>query len=138
MEDFDRVLQINLRGPYSAFGPPYLYFGRQEAGRGRFSPERPIMGGLVGQSGRSAYGVAKAGLVNLARTVSMEVGMDQIRINAVCPGPIAETGLSAGIAERRPAVFKHFLSLPHLRGSGQRQTQAGSDGVPFVPRRHRT
>lgn len=116
MDDFDRVLRTNLRGPVLGIraGLPAL----RAAGGGSIVLTSS-MGGLVGQTGRSAYGVAKAGLVNLARSVAMEVGRDRIRINAVCPGPIAETGLSSGIAERRPAVFKHFSEATALKRFGK-------------------
>ena len=76
------------------------------------------MGGLVGMARRSAYGAAKAGLVNLARTVAMEVGHKGIRINAVCPGPIL-TGLSVGVEQSRPDFFRSFAQSTALKRFGQ-------------------
>lgn len=46
-----------------------------------------------------AYGVAKAGLINLARTVSVEYGPDRVRMNVINCGPIGSTRLDGLIAE---------------------------------------
>jgi 2-keto-3-deoxy-L-fuconate dehydrogenase len=43
--------------------------------------------GLVGNKGSSAYGAAKAGVINLVRTLAAEYASLGIRINALCPGP---------------------------------------------------
>lgn len=115
LDDFDRVLAINLRG--AVLGVRAALPALRNSGGGSIVLTSS-MGGLIGQSGRSAYGVAKAGLVNLAKTVAMEVGRDGIRVNAVCPGPIEETGLSAGLATRRPEVFRHFAESTALKRFG--------------------
>lgn len=46
-----------------------------------------------------AYGVAKAGLINLARTISVEYGPDQVRMNVINCGPIGSARLDELIAE---------------------------------------
>lgn len=115
VEDLDRVLRINLVGP--VLGVRAVLPALRVAGGGSIVLTSS-MGGLIGQIGRSAYGVAKAGLVNLAKTVAMEVGRDGIRVNAVCPGPIEETGLSAGLETRRPDLFRHFSQSTALKRFG--------------------
>lgn len=42
--------------------------------------------GIVGSTGRAAYGAAKAGLGGLVRALAVEWGADGVRANAVCPG----------------------------------------------------
>ncbi len=44
--------------------------------------------GLFGDYGLAAYNAAKAGVVNLTRTVAIDHAREGIRVNAVCPGPI--------------------------------------------------
>jgi meso-butanediol dehydrogenase / (S,S)-butanediol dehydrogenase / diacetyl reductase len=51
--------------------------------------------GLVGYPGLAAYSAAKAGAVNLARTLAAEAGPDGVRVNALCPGPTLTPGLEA-------------------------------------------
>lgn len=43
---------------------------------------------LVGNRGRAAYGITKAGLINLTQVMANELAQEGIRVNCVCPGPI--------------------------------------------------
>jgi meso-butanediol dehydrogenase/(S,S)-butanediol dehydrogenase/diacetyl reductase len=115
MDRFDRVLDVNLRGV--VLGVRAVVPALRARGAGAIVLTSS-MGGLIGQVGRSAYGVAKAGLVNLAQTVALELGHERIRINAVCPGPIRDTGLSAGFEERDPAAYRHYANRTALKRYG--------------------
>lgn len=50
--------------------------------------------GLGGDAGCHAYSASKAALINLTRTLALDHARDNIRVNVVCPGPIA-TGMTA-------------------------------------------
>jgi NAD(P)-dependent dehydrogenase (short-subunit alcohol dehydrogenase family) len=115
MEQFDHLLSINLRGVVLGIRAalPVL---RQRGGGAIVVTSS--MGGLVGQVGRSAYGIAKAGVINLAKTVALEVGHEGIRINAVCPGPIRDTGLSAGVETRAPEAYRLYANRTALKRYG--------------------
>ncbi len=54
--------------------------------------------GLVGSAGESAYSAAKAGVINLVRTLAAEYAVAGVRINALCPGPTLTPLLSKLIA----------------------------------------
>jgi 3-oxoacyl-[acyl-carrier protein] reductase len=43
---------------------------------------------LLGDAGHLPYVAAKAGVLGFVRTVAREYGPDQVRVNAVCPGPV--------------------------------------------------
>jgi NAD(P)-dependent dehydrogenase (short-subunit alcohol dehydrogenase family) len=115
MERFDRVLDVNLRGV--VLGVRAVVPALRARGGGAIVVTSS-MGGLVGQVGRSAYGMAKAGLVNMVQTVALELGHEQIRINAVCPGPIRDTGLSAGFETRNPEAYRHYANRTALKRYG--------------------
>jgi meso-butanediol dehydrogenase/(S,S)-butanediol dehydrogenase/diacetyl reductase len=115
MERFDRVLDVNLRGVVLGVRAVLPALRVRDGGAIVVTSS---MGGLVGQVGRSAYGVAKAGLVNLVKTVALEVGHEKIRINAVCPGPIRDTGMSAGFDVRNPAQYREFANRTALKRFG--------------------
>lgn len=55
--------------------------------------------GLVGMPGLSVYGIAKAGVVALTRSIAAEFGSRGIRCNCLCPGPI-DTAMSAAVLDR--------------------------------------
>jgi NAD(P)-dependent dehydrogenase (short-subunit alcohol dehydrogenase family) len=115
MERFDRVIDVNLRGV--VLGVRAVVPALRARGGGAIVVTSS-MGGLMGQVGRSAYGMAKAGLVNMVQTVALELGHEQIRINAVCPGPIRDTGLSAGFETRNPEAYRHYANRTALKRYG--------------------
>jgi NAD(P)-dependent dehydrogenase (short-subunit alcohol dehydrogenase family) len=115
MERFDRVIDVNLRGV--VLGVRAVVPALRARGGGAIVVTSS-MGGLTGQVGRSAYGMAKAGLVNMVQTVALELGHEQIRINAVCPGPIRDTGLSAGFETRNPEAYRHYANRTALKRYG--------------------
>lgn len=134
MERFDDVLSVNLRGQLLGIraGLPAL----RAAGNGSIVLTAS-MGGLVGMARRSAYGAAKAGIVNLARTAAMELGAEGIRVNAVCPGPI-DSGLSEGVEHTRPEFHRFFVQSTALKRFGQADEVAAviqfllSDAASYV------
>jgi 2-deoxy-D-gluconate 3-dehydrogenase len=83
--DWDRVLAVNLRGPFLLCQAA----GRRMAERGGGSMINIASQlGLVGMPGRPAYTASKAALINLTRTLALEWAPWRIRINAIAPGPI--------------------------------------------------
>ncbi len=88
-EDFRRVLDINLVGPFllaKAFGARML-----AAGAGSIVNVASIAG-LLAVVDRAAYNTSKHGLVGLTRTLAAEWGGRGVRVNAVCPGWV-KTGM---------------------------------------------
>ena len=82
-EEFRRVLNINLVGPFllaKAFGAMML-----AEGSGSIVNVASVTG-LVGIADRAAYNASKHGLIELTRTLAAEWGGRGVRVNAVCPG----------------------------------------------------
>ncbi|HEY3988254.1 MAG TPA: SDR family oxidoreductase [Acidobacteriaceae bacterium] len=83
VEDFRRVLEVNLVAPFllaKHFGGMML---KQRAGS---IVNVASIAGLMGVSDRSAYNASKHGLIGLTRTLAAEWGGRGVRSNAVCPG----------------------------------------------------
>jgi NAD(P)-dependent dehydrogenase (short-subunit alcohol dehydrogenase family) len=59
--------------------------------------------GTISAPFHAPYGAAKAGLLNLVRTASVELGQLGIRVNAVCPGPTATPRVLAMSGGKMPA-----------------------------------
>lgn len=74
--------------------------------------------GLVGNRGRAAYGITKAGLINLTQVMANELAQEGIRVNCVCPGPIM-TPLAMQVHTEqvqetwKSAVPMHRYGTPH-------------------------
>ena len=66
-----------------------LAVARMRAGGGGSIVNMSSISGLRGDPGWAAYNTTKAAIINLTECLAWEVGRDGIRVNAVCPGPIA-------------------------------------------------
>ena len=86
-DDWDLMFDLNLRYVAEAVRAVLRVFLAQ--GTGGTIVSVGSIAGLAGSPGQAAYGAAKAGLVNLARSVAVEYGRSGIRMNVVACGPIA-------------------------------------------------
>ncbi|BCX03078.1 MAG: short-chain dehydrogenase [Candidatus Roseilinea sp.] len=69
--------------------------------------------GIRAATGKAAYSAAKAGLINLSRSIALDYAREGIRCNAICPGYV-DTPLTAGVD---PAARDAFLDrFQPLRG----------------------
>jgi 3-oxoacyl-[acyl-carrier protein] reductase len=81
------LLDINLTGVFRCFrgAIPYL----RARGGGRLLATSSVAGATVGWSQHTHYTTAKAGIKGMVRSLALELGPDQITVNAVVPGVIA-------------------------------------------------
>ncbi len=88
--DWDTCLDTNLKGPFLV--------ARQAVPRLRATGGGVIVNvasnaGLVARADEPAYSASKAGLLMLTRSLALAHAEDRIRVNAVCPGPVGDTGI---------------------------------------------
>src|SRR5262249_27637801 len=80
---WDAIVHLNLR--YVFWLCRAVIPRMQERGTGAIVNVTSIAG-VFGAPDQSAYGAAKAGLINLTKTLALECGPSGIRVNAVSPG----------------------------------------------------
>lgn len=92
-EEFDRVTALNLRGTFHAMTAA----GRRmaEQGGGSIVAISSIRSQLV-EPGQGVYAATKAGVVQLVKTLAVELGPQNVRVNAIAPG-VVETPLTTQI-----------------------------------------
>ncbi|QLQ13339.1 MAG: SDR family oxidoreductase [Brevundimonas sp.] len=100
VEEWDRVMAINLRGPFllaQAVAPDM-----RKLGRGRIINVASVAG-RTGSKANSAYAASKAGVIALAQTLALDLGPDGITSNAVLPGFILTTRSLSGMSKKTGA-----------------------------------
>ena len=102
-DDWDRVMDVNLRGAFLLTRAAAKVMMRQKSGR---VINIASAAGAMGNAGQANYSAAKAGLIGLTKASARELAHWGILVNAVAPGLI-ETDMSAAIPE---AARKAFLA----------------------------
>jgi meso-butanediol dehydrogenase / (S,S)-butanediol dehydrogenase / diacetyl reductase len=64
------------------------------------------MNGLSGDNRFWAYSASKFALIGLVQSLACELGCENIRVNAACPGPTAGTALTLPLEQLRPEEFR--------------------------------
>jgi 3-oxoacyl-[acyl-carrier protein] reductase len=102
-EDWDRVMDVNLRGVFLLTRAVTKAMVRQKSG-GRII-NITSTAGAMGNAGQANYSAAKAGLIGLTKAAARELAHWSILVNAVAPGLI-ETDMSAALpAEGRAGLL---------------------------------
>ncbi len=94
-EDWDQVMEVNLRGAFLMTRAAARQMMRQKSGR---IINIASTAGVMGNAGQANYSAAKAGLIGFTRATARELAHWSILVNAVAPGLI-ETDMSAAMPE---------------------------------------
>ena len=107
-EDWDAVLDLNLKGTFLCSRCAHPYMKRR--GGGSVVNLASIMGFSGGILPNSAYQASKGGVVNLTRALALEWAADNSRVNAVAPTYVP-TDLTISTIFSNPEVMKQVM--PH-------------------------
>jgi NAD(P)-dependent dehydrogenase (short-subunit alcohol dehydrogenase family) len=133
LEEFDRVMRLNMRGAFLVLRAA----GRRmaDAGRGSIILFSSIRSQVV-EPGQGVYAATKAGTLQMIRALAAELGPRGVRANAVAPG-VVETPLTAPIKDV-PAWYRAYAEKSALGRWAQASEMVGpvvylaSDASSFV------
>ena len=115
-EDFDAVLNTNLKGAFNCIKHISRQMLKQKAGR---IINISSVSGVLGNAGQANYCAAKAGVIGITKSAARELASRGITVNAVAPGFIAtemtdvlSDSVKAAATEQIP--MKHFGSTQDI------------------------
>src|SRR5881392_1205458 len=94
MEDWDTVLNTNLKGAFNFIQAVMRPMVKQRSGR---IINISSVTGLIGNAGQTNYAASKAGLIGFTKALARELASRNITVNAVAPGFIT-TDMTAGLS----------------------------------------
>lgn len=135
VEEFDRVIDVNLKGTFLA--TRHVLASMMEHGGGSVVNIASIEG-IEGFEGGSAYNASKGGVVLLTRNLAMDYGRRGIRVNCICPGFIRTPMLESIFAEGMEELLERITDAHQLGRLGRPEEIAAaalflaSDDASFV------
>ena len=99
-EDFDAVLDTNVKGAFNMIRACYSGFIRKKSGR---IINISSVSGIMGNAGQANYSASKAGVIGLTKSVARELASRGITCNAVAPGFI-QTDMTENLGDNNPLL----------------------------------
>jgi 3-oxoacyl-[acyl-carrier protein] reductase len=106
-EDFDRVVDTNLKGAFHTIRFAIRHMMKQRSGR---IINMASVVGLTGNAGQANYAASKAGVIGLTKATAREAASRGITVNAIAPGFI-ETEMTEVLTEKVKEATKAQIPL---------------------------
>ena len=118
-EDFDNVINVNLKSVFNTTKHAQRYMIKQRSGS---IINISSIVGIKGNAGQSNYAASKAGIIGFTKSVALELGSRGVRCNAVAPGFI-ETEMTGVLDEK---VVQSWRDAIPLKRGGQPEDVANA------------
>jgi NAD(P)-dependent dehydrogenase (short-subunit alcohol dehydrogenase family) len=112
IEEFDRILDVNLRGTFIVCQTAVRAMLRSGGGS---IVNIASVSGMLGNGRRSAYGTSKAAMIHLSKIMAVELAEEDVRVNVISPGPIDTPLVNAFYSD---AIRKEWTSRVPMRRFG--------------------
>ncbi len=117
-EDWDRIININLKSVFNYSKAASRYMLKQKGG---VIINVSSVVGLIGNAGQASYAASKAGIIAFTKSLAKELGSRNIRVVAVAPGFI-ETDLTNNLPQD---IKDYYFQQIALRRFGKPEDVAG-------------
>ena len=113
--DFDRVIDVNLKGVFNFTKQLAKVLMRSKSGR---IINISSVSGLMGNTGQANYSASKAGIIGFTKTIARELAPRGVTCNAVAPGFI-DTDMTAGLPEQVKTTLLGTIPLGRMGKPGE-------------------
>lgn len=109
-EDFDSVIDVNLKGVFNCLKAIAPVMVKQK--HGKIISLSSVVG-IAGNAGQVNYSASKAGVIGMTKSLAKELGSRGINVNAVAPGYI-ETDMTDALGDKVKEEMKKHIPLKRL------------------------
>lgn len=109
-EDFDRIIDVNLKGAFNCLKHVSAVMLKQRSGK---IINISSVVGIIGNAGQVNYAAAKAGIIGMTKSAAKELASRGITVNAVAPGFI-ETDMTGILSDRVKESMLEAIPLKRL------------------------
>jgi len=109
-EDWDIVLNVNLKGTFNCTKAVVRHMAKQRSGK---IVSIASVVGEMGNAGQVNYAASKAGVIGLTKTIAREFAKRGINVNAIAPGYI-ETPMTEFLSDKVKEELKRLIPMERL------------------------
>lgn len=109
-DDFDAVIDVNLKGTFNCCKAAAKYMMKQREGR---IINMSSIVGIAGNAGQVNYAASKAGVIGITKSLAKELARRNVTVNAVAPGFIA-TDMTDALSEQQQEAITAQIGLGRL------------------------
>ena len=109
-EDWDAVLNINLKGTFNCTKVVVRHMAKQRSGK---IVNIASVVGEMGNAGQANYAASKAGVIGFTKTIAREFAQRGINVNAIAPGYI-QTSMTDALPEKVKEELKRLIPMERL------------------------
>jgi 3-oxoacyl-[acyl-carrier protein] reductase len=113
-EDWDAVLNVNLKGTFNCTRAVVRHMAKQRYGK---IVSIASVTGEMGNAGQVNYAASKAGVIGLTKTIAREFAQRGINVNAIAPGYI-QTPMTDVLPEKVKEDLKRLIPMDRLGQPG--------------------
>lgn len=111
-DEWDKVIQVNLRGAFNCCRVAARHFMRQRAGT---ILNISSVVGIMGNAGQVNYAASKAGIIGMTKSLAKELASRGVTVNAIAPGFI-DTEMTRSLPEKARGMLVSLIPLKRLGG----------------------
>ncbi len=109
-EDWDLVLNVNLKGAFNFTQAVQRAMAKQRSGR---IINISSVTGVIGNAGQTNYAASKAGLIGFTKSLARELASRNVTVNAIAPGFIS-TDMTRGLSDEVKNWFHDRIPLKRV------------------------